>query len=126
TVILTTNARPNQFFESISVTLGGGVGATLLLRNASSTGRTFNLTIAGAATVEADGLRGFAGSVSANPNDGSAITFEADAGGELVFLQGGSFNVTDREVDFAGAVTLERNAMVSGNIVNNGTLSILS
>ena len=127
TVILTTNTGPNQLFENNPVTLGGGASsATLLLRNTSPTGRYFSVTIAGAATIEADGVRGFAGSITGTPNDGSAITLKADAGGELVLLHGGSFNVQDREVDFDGAVTLERNAMVSGNIVNNGTLSILS
>ena len=126
TVILTTNTGPNQLFENNPVALGGGAGARLLLRDTRPVGRFFNVTIAGTATIEADGIRGFAGSIFANPNDGSAITLKADAGGELVFLEGGSFNVTDREVDFDGAVTLERNASVSGNIVNNGTLSILS
>lgn len=126
TVILTTNTGPNQLFENNAVTLGGGAGATLLLRDTRPVGRFFNVAVAGTATIEADGIRGFAGSITGNPNDGSTITLKAGAGGELVLLRGGSFNVTDREVDFVGAVTLERNASVSGNIVNNGTLSILS
>ena len=126
TVILTTNTGPNQLLENNLVTLGGGAGATLLLRDNRPLGRYFTVTIAGTATIEADGIRGVAGSISGTPNDGSTITLKADAGGELVLLHGGSFNVTDREIDFQGAVTLERNASVSGNIVNNGTLSILS
>lgn len=127
TVILTTNDVPNQLFENNTVTLGGGAAAaTLLFRDSQPIGRYFNVTIAGAATIEADGLTGFSGNLTGNPNDGSTITLKADPGGELVFLEGGSFNVQDRAVDFEGAVTLERNATVSGNIINNGTLSILS
>jgi hypothetical protein len=127
TVILTANTGPNQLFEENAVTLGSGAaGATLLLRDTRPTGRYFSVAIAGTATIEADGIRGFAGSVTGSPNDGSTITLKADPGGELVLLHGGSFNIADREVDFDGAVTLERNAMIAGNIVNNGTLSILS
>ena len=126
TVILTANAGPNELFENNSLTLGGAAGATLLLRDTRPVGRYFNVAVAGTATIEADGIRGFAGSITGNPNDGSTITLKADAGGELVLLQGGSFNVQDRAIDFEGAVTLERNASVAGNIINNGTLSILS
>jgi len=126
TVILTDNTTANKRFENNTVTLGGSSGATLLLRDDQPTGRNFNVTIAGMATIEADGLQGFAGSITGNPNDGSTITLKADPGGELVLLHGGSFSVTDREIDFSGAITLERDASISGNIVNNGTLTILS
>jgi hypothetical protein len=97
----------------------------LLLRNDMPAGRAFDIAVAGGATIEADGIRGFAGSITGDPNDGSTITLKADAGGDLVLMLGGSLNITDREVDFDGAVTLERSAKVAGNIVNNGTLSIL-
>ena len=84
------------------------------------------MTIAGSATIEADGVRGFAGSISGAPNDGSTVTIKADPGGELVLLRGGTFNVTDRTIVFEGNVTLERDANPTGNIVNNGTLSVRS
>jgi hypothetical protein len=125
-VILTTNgSASDSLFENNPVTLGGSGGATLLLRNTLPIGRYFNISIAGYATIEADGVRGIASSIAGQPNDGSTITLKADPGGELVLLSGGSFNVTDKTVDFEGDITLERNASVSGDIVNNGVLSIL-
>jgi hypothetical protein len=127
TLILTANgSAANGLFENNKLTLGGALGATLLLRDPSPIGRYFNITLAGAATIEADGERAIAGSITGAPNDGSTLTFESTAGGDLILLHGGSFNVADRAVDFAGNVTLERDASISGNIVNNGTLSILS
>ncbi len=39
----------------------------MLLRNREATGRYFNVAVAGAATIEADGDRGFAGSLTGNP-----------------------------------------------------------
>jgi Hint domain/Subtilase family len=126
TVILTTNeSAKDGLFENNALMLGGADDPTLLLRDPAPIGRFFSLTLEGSAVVEADGVRGIAGSITGDPNDGSALTFEADTGGDLVLLKGGSFNVTDREIDFDGDVTMERNASVSGNVVNNGTLSIL-
>lgn len=127
TVMLTANDVPNGLFENNAVTLGGGAAAaTLLLQDSQPFGRNFNVTLAGTATIEADGIVGFSGNITGNPNDGSTITLKANANSELVLLQGGSFNVQDRAIDFEGAVTLERNATISGNVINNGTLSILS
>ncbi len=125
-VLLTTNTGPNQLFENNQVRLGGSAGATLRLRNQQAVGQYFNVAITGSATIEADRNRGFAGSITGNPNDGSTITLKADPGGELVLLHGGSLNVTDRTIDFEGDVTLERDASIAGNIVNTGTLSSLS
>ena len=126
TVILTTNgAASDQLFENDQVRLGGA-GARLLLRNTRKIGRFFNVAVTGSATIEADGVRGFAASITGAPNDGSVITVKADPGGNLILLNGGVFNVTDKTVDFEGSITLERDAMVSGDIVNNGTLSVLS
>ncbi len=127
TVTLTTNDLADDgLFENNKVALGGGASvATLLLSDSAPIGRYFSLALDGNATIEADGVRGIAASITGNPNDGSALTFKADPGGDLVLLRGGSFNVTDREIDFDGDVTIERNASLSGNIVNNGTLSIL-
>ena len=127
TVVLTTNgAAGNGLFENNQINLGGSAGATLLLRNPRAIGRALNITIAGSATIEADGSRGFAASITGQPNDGSTITLKADPGGNLTLLNGGTFNVADRTIDFEGHITLERDAKVAGNIVNNGTLSILS
>ena len=126
TVTLTTNTGPNPLFENNQVTLGGSGGATLLLDDPQATGRYFNVTFATTGTIEAAGTRGFAGSVTGTPNDGSTITLKADAGGELVLLHGGALNLTDAAIDFEGDVTLERNAAIAGNIINNGTLSVLS
>lgn len=125
-VILTSNARTaNQLFENNALSLGSAAGAVLLLRNASATGTYFSLKMVGAATLEADGLRAFGGNVSGAPNDGSTLSFKADAGGQLVFLSGASFSVTDHVIDFSGAITFERSAQISGNIVNNGVISVL-
>ena len=127
TVIATSNgAATDHLFENNQVRLGGAAGARLLLRNTQPIGRYFNVAVTGSATVEADGVRAFAASITGSPNDGSTITLKADPGGSLILLEGGVFNVADKTIDFEGNITLERDAMVSGNIVNNGTLSILS
>ena len=126
TVVLTANTGPNPRFENNTVNLGGTSSPTLLLRGNAPTGRYFSVSITGSATLEAGGRSGFAGSITGSPNDGSTITLKADAGGELVLLHGGSFNVADRTVDLEGDITLERSAMISGDVVINGTLSVLS
>lgn len=128
TVILTSDAAAvDQLFETNEVTLGGGDGATLLLRNQYETGRYFRITNTGSATIEADGNRGFAGSISTDPSSGATLTLKGDPGGNLILLDGGSFNVGGFAIDVEGNVTVERDAVFdSQQVVNNGILSILS
>jgi hypothetical protein len=130
TVILTTNGpAADGLFENNPVTLGalGGAGATLLLRDTTPIGRYFTITLAGAATIETDGDRAIAGSITGNLLYGETVTFKSDPGGDLVLLHGGSFNVSTARLDFEGDTTIERDATVSGSlsITLNGTLSIL-
>ena len=94
TVILTSDAAAaDQLFETNEGDAGRRRRATLLLRNQYLTGRYFRITNTGSATIEADGSRGFAGSISTDPSSGATLTLEGDPGGNLILLNGGSFNV---------------------------------
>ena len=95
-------------FADYNVSLGSAnAAATLVLQDTLPIGRFFAVTTAGSAVIDAPGLRGYSGSITAAVA-GSTLTLESTGtSGDLVLLRGGGLTVSGgAALDLEGSITL--------------------